>query len=153
MEARLLANRIITPDGTMLQSFSQHDCKTYKDANGLEYMVDGGTAYGRYIYQASAPHKDACVYSDDPHEDIRQAFHWGSYGKGGNEPLTWKRLQDMTDAHIEAILRTQHHIGAHIRKVFEDEQAYRIDNQITIEEIDEETTSSAPVYIQLRDDR
>jgi len=134
MEPRLLANRIITPDGTMLQSFSRHDYKEYTDANGKEYMVDGGIEYQRCNVHDDAPHQDACVYSDDPHDVIRDAFHWGTYGKGGDQPLRWAKLSEMTNNHIEAILVTQHHIGPQIRKVFEDEQQYRLDNNINIED-------------------
>ena len=134
MEPRLLANRIITPDGTMLQSFSRHDYKEYTDANGKEYMVDGGIEYQRCNVHDDAPHQDACVYSDDPHDVIREAFHWGSYGKGGDQPLRRIKLSEMSNNHIEAILVTQHHIGPHIRKVFEDEQQYRLDNNINIED-------------------
>jgi len=32
---------------------------------------------------------------------------WGTYGKGGNEPLKWVKLVDCTTEHLEAILRTQ----------------------------------------------
>jgi hypothetical protein len=134
MEPRLLANRIITPDGTMLQSFHRHDCKTHLDANGKEYMVDGGIEYRRGIYHEDAPSKDACVYSDDPHNVIRDAFHWGTYGKGGDQPLRWAKLSEMSNNHIEAILQTQHHISEQIRKVFEDEQQHRLDNKINIED-------------------
>jgi hypothetical protein len=133
-EPKLLANRIITPDGTLLQSFSRHDYKTHIDANGKEYMVDGGLEYRRGIYYEDAPPKDACVYSDDPHTEIREAFHWGSYGKGGDQPLKRLKLSEMSNNHIEAILVTQHHIGPHIRKVFEDEQQHRRDNNINIED-------------------
>ena len=134
MEPRLLANRIITPDGTMLQSFSRHDYKKYTDANGKEYMLDGGLEYQRTNIHDDAPHTNACVYSDDPHDVIREAFHWGTYGKVGNEQLRRVKLSEMSNNHIEAILQTQHHIGQHIRKAFEDEQQYRLDNNINIED-------------------
>ena len=133
-EPKLLANRIITPDGTMLQSFGRHDYKTYIDANGKEYMVDGGIEYCRRNEHDDAPYKEASVYDTDPHTEIREAFHWGSYGKGGYQPLRRLKLAEMSNNHIEAILQTQHHIGPHIRKVFEDEQQYRLDNNINIED-------------------
>ena len=121
----LLANRIITPDGTMLQSFHQHDYVTYTDANGLEYMVDGGLTYQRVNVHKDAPPTDASVYDTDPHDRIREAFHWGSYGKRGDQPRTWIKLKDMSDAHIEAIINTQTHIPPHISDAFENELTYR----------------------------
>ena len=44
---RLILNRIKTPDGTILTSYNRHDYVSYEDANGLEYMVDGGLEYLR----------------------------------------------------------------------------------------------------------
>ena len=36
-----------TPDGTILESKHRHDYVTHLDANGKEYMLDGGLAYVR----------------------------------------------------------------------------------------------------------
>ena len=132
----LLANRIITPDGTMLQSFHQHDYVTYTDGNGLEYMVDGGLAYQRVNVHDDAPHTNASVYDTDPHDRIREAFHWGSYGKNQDLPRTWIPLNKMTDAHIEAVLATQTHIPPHVREAFENELTYRELLNIHIEDIE-----------------
>ena len=134
MTAKILANRIITPDGTMLQSFSTHDFVKHTDANGKTYAVDGGLDYQRTFWHEDAPHTDACVYTTDLHQLIRQAFCWGSYGKDGKQPLHWKPLHTMTDEHIKAILETQHHIPWHIRGVFENEQEYRHQNNISIKD-------------------
>jgi hypothetical protein len=131
---KMLANRIITPDGTMLQSFSRHNFVKYTDDNGKEYAVDGGLDYQRTFWHEDAPHTDACVYNTDPHELIRQAFCWGSYGKDGKQPIQWKPVETMTDEHIKAILETQHHISDHIRGVFEKEQEFRHDHNITIKD-------------------
>ena len=133
-EPKLLANRIITPDGTMLQSYHRHDYKTYIDENGKEYMIDGGLDYQRCNIHDDAPHTDASVYDTDPHTEIREGFCWGSYGKSGDQPLKRIKLSEMSNNHIEAILVTQHHIGPQIRKAFEDEQQYRLDNNINIED-------------------
>lgn len=118
----------------MLQSFSRHDYKTHIDANGKEYMIDGGLEYQRTNIHDDAPHTNASVYDTDPHDVIREAFCWGSYGKSGDQPLKRIKLSEMSNNHIEAILQTQHHIGPHIRKVFEDEQQHRLDNNINIED-------------------
>ena len=134
MTAKILANRIITPDGTMLQSFSTHDFVKHTDTNGKTYAVDGGLDYQRTFWHEDAPHTDACVYTTDPHELIRQAFCWGSYGKDGKQPLHWKPLHTMTDEHIIAILATQHHIPWHIRGVFENELEHRHENNISIKD-------------------
>ena len=120
--SQLLANRIITPDGTLLQSYHRHDFKTHVDAiTGETYMVDGGISYCRgYVNVVRA--KDACVYSNDPHELIREAFHWNS-SKGA---ITLKHL---TNDHLVAIIETQTHITDNMRKVLTDEIQWRIENE------------------------
>lgn len=120
----LLVNAIITPDGTRLESLNRHDYKTHKDANGEEYMIDGGLDYVHRSINKE-PAIDAFVYSDDKHEVIREQFLWGTYGKNGDQPLQRKPIKSLDDEHIEAILRTQTHLKDHIRKVFEDEVKYR----------------------------
>ena len=123
--SKLLANRIKTPDGTILESVHRHDYKTYIDKNGLEYMVDGGLEYLRRNVQDSAPATEMSVYNTDPHETIREAFKWGTRGKDGKQPLTYILLKDLATDHIEAILETQTHITEEIRQVFIDELEHR----------------------------
>ena len=49
MSSRVIASALITPDGTILQSYHRHDYKTYTDKNGEMYMIDGGVDYMRSI--------------------------------------------------------------------------------------------------------
>lgn len=124
MEPILLVSAIITPDGTRLESTYRHDYQTHVDANGEEYMIDGGHDYIKRSIN-NEPATDAFVYSDDTHEVIREAFTWGTYGKYGEQPLEMKLLKSLDTEHIEAILLTQKQLKSHITKVFEDELDYR----------------------------
>lgn len=99
---QLIRNAIQTPDGTILESFTRHDYKTYTDANGKEYMVDGGLSYLRR--SAHGDELDLSI-SSDSHLAQREWLRWGSYGKRGDEPLTYKRICDMSDDHIQAVLK------------------------------------------------
>ena len=63
---QLVANRIRTPDGTLLQSYNRHDYKTHIDANGEVYMVDGGLDYSKRSLN-KAPPEDLSVYVGDDH--------------------------------------------------------------------------------------
>lgn len=124
--SKLVANRIKTPDGTILQSYHTHDYKTYRDQNGYTYMVDGGLEYlRRSIPDAYAVGEELSVYDNDPFELIREAFHWGTRGKDGKQPLTWKPLKDLDTDHIEAIIETQNHIPEHIWNIFDKELNWR----------------------------
>lgn len=125
MNDQIIANQILTPDGTILRSHHRHDYVSYIDKNGEEYMVDGGMDYLRRSVNTKHPAKDITVYSSDPHSVIREAFMWGTRGVGGNQPLVRKYLKDLDTNHVEAILKTQHHISDCTREVFENELKYR----------------------------
>jgi hypothetical protein len=103
----------------------RHDYVTYTDANGKEYMVDGGLDYLRRNVHEDAPYEELSLYSDAYHQLIRQAFKWGTRGIDGKQPLSWLVLQDMATDHIEAILETQTGLRDHIRQVFINELNYR----------------------------
>ena len=124
-EARIVANRIRTPDGTILESMHRHDYVTYTDANGKEYMVDGGLDYLRRNVHDDAPYEELSVHTDDSHMLIREAFKWGTRGKDGKQPLTYVPLKFLTSEHIDAILETQTHISERIRKLFIGELNFR----------------------------
>ena len=120
---QIIASFMITPDGTKLQSFHRHDYKTYVDKNGEEYMIDGGLDYCR----SSINDEPAAYYfitMDHPHHMRREHFHWGSYGKEGNEPLHWIALKDMETPHIEMILENID-VEKWLDELFKDELQWR----------------------------
>lgn len=122
--SNLVANRIMTPDGTMLQSFHRHDYVTHLDENGETYMVDGGLEYTRRTI-TKAPFAELSVYDTDPFELVRQSFHWGTRGKDGKQPLKWVALKDLDTDHIEAIIDTQTHVKDYILALFRTELKWR----------------------------
>lgn len=87
-------------------------------------MIDGGTDYCRSNVNKVAP-QYISVTMMDIHETRREWFHWGTRGKNGDQPLTWKPLKDLDTNHIKAILETQHHIPEYLVELFEDELYYR----------------------------
>lgn len=121
--AQIIANILITPDGTRLQSYHRHDYKTYTDKNGKEYMIDGGNDYVRS--SANGDEKYITITTADPFQAVRENFHWGTRGKDGKQPLQWKPLMSLDTEHIEAILETQSHISSWIREIFEHELEFR----------------------------
>jgi hypothetical protein len=124
---QIVCNKIITPDGTVLQSRNRHDYLLHVDANGYTYMVDGGLDYLRRAVVDEAPCTEASVYLDDEFDEIRKAFAWGSYGKGGKEKLHYIPLKDMEDEHLAACLREGQ--GAYwVQKLMTKEQHYRKHN-------------------------
>ena len=122
---QLVSNKIMTPDGTILQSFHRHDYVTHHDKNGKVYMVDGGLEYLRRAVHEDAPYIELSSYVNDPFDIVRRVFHWGTRGRDGKQPLTWKVLADLDTDHIEAILETQTHIKQWLRDLFEQELQQR----------------------------
>lgn len=120
----MLSNRMRTPDGTILESKHRHDYVTHLDANGKEYMLDGGLDYVRSSANGDEQYLTIC--SDDPHEDIRRVVKWGTYGKNGDEPLKYVRIADLDPYHLRAIVDTQQKtMRPALAKVMQDEVEYR----------------------------
>lgn len=105
MEHELLISRIQTPDGTILTSRHRHDYVTHTDANGLEYMLDGGSDYQRYILHEEAPFKDISLYTDSPYEEIRKYYCRGGRGIDGTQPLKWVPLCEMSDEWLKNCIK------------------------------------------------
>ena len=99
----LILNALRTPDGTVIQSRHRHDYVTYTDANGKEYMVDGGLDYlRRSIHDDQI---DLSEYDDAPHERQRELLTWGTYGIKGDQPLQYKTIEEMETGHLEAVVK------------------------------------------------
>ena len=127
---KLLVNRWKCKDGTILQSKHRYDYRDHVDANNEYASVDGGTL----MIRVSGELTSLCLYTDDPHEEIRMHFHWGSYLRDFSGDMHFIPLYKLGDSHIQAILDTQKHIPEHIRVLFIDEQEYRVHHGITVEE-------------------
>lgn len=121
-----------TPDGTLLESRHRHDYATHWDANGKQYMIDGGLEYIR-----SSAHGDEeyiVVTLDDPHERVREVVEWGTRGKNGDEPFRRVKLSEMSNAHIQACIDTQKNMYPAFKRAMMNELTYRDANSIVIED-------------------
>lgn len=126
--AQILSNRMRTPDGTILESKHRHDYVTHLDANGNEYMLDGGLDYVRS--SANGDEEFLTICSDDPHEVLRDAVTWGIFGINGDEPLKYVTIADLDPYHLRAILDTQKKtMRPELVKVMQDEVEYRDENK------------------------
>ena len=129
----VLVNKIQTPDGTILESKHRHDYKVYKDKNGEEYMVDGGTSYLRRNINI-APYIELSIMDDGTHELRRQYLTWGNnYDKDMNRlPETvYNPIMNMTSEHIQAILDGGYVKGnSFYKELFEEELKFRINESV-----------------------
>jgi len=112
-----------TPDGTIIESKHRHDYVTHLDANGKEYMIDGGLDYVRR--SANGDEELLTVTLSDTHDMVRSHMTWGTYGKNGDQPLTYVKLMDMTDGHLLACIETQHSMHPNIRQAMINETKFR----------------------------
>ena len=39
------------------------------------------------------------------HSELREKITWGSYGKNGDEPLTTRLIKDLSDEHLENVIK------------------------------------------------
>lgn len=119
----LVYNALQTPDGTILESRHRHDYVTYVDANGKEYMIDGGLDYIRC--SAHGDEKMLSLTTGDPLEVLRSTLRWGTRGKSGVDELKYVKIMDLETGHIEAVLSTQKHLHKGYKNVLELELQYR----------------------------
>lgn len=125
-EADIICNRIQTPDGTVIVSRHRHDYVSYTDANGYTYAVDGGLDYLKRMAPPDGPaYKELTVWSDDPHDLIRETLVWVTRGKTGRGPAVETALKDMSSANIRAVLFNENTLRMSVRRAFEAELAFR----------------------------
>ena len=125
MTNRLLRNAIQTPDGTILESRHRHDYKEYEDANGWVYVVDGGLDYIRRTVNKNEPATDLSLTEYMPHFMVRENVTWGTYGKAGDQPLSYIAIADMSDGHLQAVLDTQKNMYPQVQDLMQAEIEYR----------------------------
>lgn len=88
--------------GEVLVSNHVHD---YVECNcDNRTMCDGGGEYGRHGGKDLSLVKTNYLYSDAPHEKIREVFTRGSRGKDSKQPLTYIKLKDIDDQYLQSII-------------------------------------------------
>lgn len=132
----IILNRIQTPDGTILISYSVHDYKEHRDKVSNEiYMVDGGTRYLRRNIN-KVPYEELTIYDDSPFELIRENYHRGSWDKEGNR--IWIPIFKMSNNHLENCIKYNIKIGnsknCFANQMYQKELDYRKENNIIIDD-------------------
>ncbi len=126
MEKFIVHNSIRTPDGTVLTSRHVHDYVTHIDTNGEYYQNDGGLDYfHRSVNKEEA--EDLSLYSDAPHEQIREVVSRGSRGKSGRDELKYILLKDIDDDYLQAIIdyETENRPQNKFIEIYKNEQKFR----------------------------
>ena len=57
--------------------------------------------------------KHDTILTDEEIDTLKYCVKWGTYGKGGNEPLKWVRLIDCSSEHLVNIIKNLHIFGGY----------------------------------------
>ena len=132
---QIILNRVQCREcGEVLTSYHRHDYKTCGCTN--ETMVDGGNEYQRYGgLNLDLVDTSSTIYLSDDHMMNRSAAHWGNRGKDGKSPLSYKSVADMSNDHINNIIKDMKgKIAPWMEEIMVTEQLYRFTNKITIDD-------------------
>lgn len=129
MEKFLVYSAIKCPDGAILESKHVHDYVTHIDKNGETYVLDGGAEYIRRSVNKEEA-EDLSLYSDSPHEEIREHLSRGGRGINGDEPLKYVLLKDIDDSWLQAIINYEelHRPNNKYLPFYKQEKIYRDEN-------------------------
>ena len=127
-EPKMVANRVRTPDGTILWSRFTHDCVRYQDkVSNEEYMLDGGNDYRR-CYVNQVPAVNMVVTDRDPWEKQREVILRGTFNLNKSE-RRWVPIAKLSNAHIIALVEMYGEKSNYKREL-----VYRQQNNIDIPE-------------------
>lgn len=103
MEKQLIHNSVTCLQcGEVLVSKHVHDYQVCSCPQAT--MVDGGDSYGRYGGKDLNLVQTNYLYSDAPHEQIREKISRGSRGKSGRGELKYILLKDIDDEYLDALI-------------------------------------------------
>jgi hypothetical protein len=86
------------------QSIGRHDYITWENSGG-KFMIDGGRAYFRScVWDRPGYSVPLYLTNTSSAEDVITKLLWGSYGKDGKQPLTWRPIRMLETDHLLAIL-------------------------------------------------
>lgn len=132
---QIILNRVQCKScGEVLTSYNRHDYKTCSCEN--QTMVDGGNEYQRYGgADLDLVDTSSTIYLSEDHEMNRSAAHWGNRGKDGLQPLSYKSVADMSNAHIANIIKDMGgKIVPWMEQIMVIELLHRFTNKITIDD-------------------
>lgn len=130
---QIILNRVKCREcGEVLTSYHRHDYKTCGCEN--DTMVDGGNEYQRYGgVDLALVDTSSTIYLSEDHMMNRSAAHWGNRGKDGRSPLSYKSVAEMSNDHLENIIKDMSgKIAPWFEKIILQELHYRHGNKITI---------------------
>ena len=107
MAIQIIQNALWIPEtDTFIKSLDRHDFVSV-NYNGHLVAVDGGTDYFRSTiptgYLATGEVVSYHLTTNSTIEEVKQKLLWGTRGKKGDEPLTWRPIRSLQLDHLIAI--------------------------------------------------
>lgn len=100
---KILVNEIQCPECLgRVKSRHVHD---FRYCQCEKSFVDGGREYVRCGGNLDQPPIQLTIYDDGTHKTRREHLEWGSCGKSGKEPLRYIKIKDLTDDHMDNIIK------------------------------------------------
>lgn len=128
--SQLLQNSLYIPeDDLYLVSLNRHDfnCHTLRDSKKI--CIDGGKEYCRragdlFELDEAGRYIECCLMDDQPFEYIADRLLWGSAGKDGTQPMTFRPIKEWAhkpdgENHLKAILLNCPKISIFHKRVIE----------------------------------
>ncbi len=120
-------------DDVYIISTHRHDYVTHVFRDGLKLSLDGGAGPDGYtrrvgdLYKLLDPvarYEERCLLDSEPFEHIAEHLLWGTRGKAGDEPLSYRPIKELAYRaegieHLRAILRNCPAIGPFHKRVVE----------------------------------
>lgn len=115
--SEIIQNAVFISEADLyLKSEHRHDYVSYTFKDGLVLDLDGGLDYCKRagdLYKLLDPverYQEMCLSTDDPFSHIAEHLLWGTRGKAGDEPLTYRPIKELAARpdglqHMEAILK------------------------------------------------
>lgn len=101
----LIQNAIYIPAlDEYLVSSHRHDFKSVTLPNGKTVSVDGGLDYIKRGFAERSDFVDWSLSDKDSLQEIIEKLLWGSYGKKGDQPVTFKPISMLDRDHLKSIL-------------------------------------------------
>lgn len=99
----ILQNAVcVTATGTIYNSTHVHEYVEFA-CNGTQHFIDGGRMYLRRSFDKIDGLEDLALTHESQLGEVLDKLVWGTYGKDGKQPLTWKKIKDCDLDHLEAI--------------------------------------------------
>ena len=129
----VINRKLITPDGSVLESNHRHDFVTHIDKNGKRYMLDGGHMNEYYRRSANGDEKIVEIRTEDGFDKVREHF-----GRWNSRNGKFIKLKYISDEWLQNIIDyfILYGVTGRVFRLFVEEKIYRTEKEIYLSDLD-----------------